>query len=144
MPRRQQQIAADKIVANQIFADSVNASSSFYAKTADYTLTAADNGATFNLDTASIIHTMPLVATLTAGWKVHFRKETAGLAGVDIAITTGDADFIGSVQQTTTPGILAPADTELLQLDAAVEGDFLDIVFNGTNFSISYWAKIDV
>ena len=144
MPRRQQQIAADKIVVSQVFADSVNSSSTFFTKTADYAIKAADNGATFYTTTAGT-YTLPASTELTPGWSIKFLSTVANAFVVDInasevaqTLSANDRFYsIGPLQ--LTGNAVEPAGTTNWKLTATGNAiaDSIIVTWNGTTFDVT-------
>ena len=137
MPRRQQQIAADRIVATQVFADTITgspATTTFTAAQSPQTLTSADSGKIFFLNGDDVTHALPAVADVSAGWNAKFYI-TAAWQGTVTSI--GDIIFGVVLQGTTPAGILASAENTITGAAATVAGDYFNILFDGTNYLVS-------
>ena len=146
MPRRQQQVTADKIVATQVFADSVNSSSTFFTKTvAAYAIKAADNGATFLVNVATP-YTLPASTELTAGWSIKFIVTVAAVFIVNVnasevaqVVPANDRFYsIGPLDLTNNAVIAAGVATNhIITGTGSAPGEYIAITWNGTSFDVS-------
>lgn len=99
------------------------------AKTANFTLSAADSGNFFRLDAADLVCTLPAAAAGTAGVTYTFFLPTAGLStGTGFSISPAAADFICSA------GLTAVDNKDLINSGATdTIGDGATIVCDGVD-----------
>ena len=145
MPRRQAQIAADKVVATQVFADSVNASSSFLTPSVDaFAIPASSNGATFLVNVATP-YTLPASTELTAGWSIKFIVTVAAAfivninaSEVDNATPANNRFYsIGPLELTNNADIPAGSVNHIITGTGSAPGEHITITWNGTTFDVS-------
>lgn len=139
MPRRNVNIAANKIVATQVFADTIINVTAANTKAAAFVLTNSDSGSYFFLDGNSIDHTLPPVADISAGWNAQFRISATWQGDViaQTAVIQGaviDLDVTGA---TLPAGIAAVNELRITGQAVSTAGDWFDIVFDGTNFLVN-------
>ena len=137
MPRRQQQIAADKIVASQVFADTISGASpqtvTFTAAQSPQTLTSADSGKVFFITTETVVHNLPAVADISAGFNVTFHTTANNSAST---IVGPDGNIAGSIVGATAAVAQAATSGFTGTYASSVAGDVLTLRFDGANWSV--------
>jgi hypothetical protein len=136
MPRRQPQIAADKVVCNQLFADTVTSSpatESLASTTVTTTLAQKDSGKTIFLAVGDVDVALPAAADISAGWNVKF---------IATAVWTGDVDTDSAAViifgDAPGGGVTTPASGEKkIKGTNVLPGDWFSLLFDGTNFNVT-------
>lgn len=132
MPRRQQQIAADKVVATKVFADTISGSAATETPAVGtYVFTQADSGKTFFLIAGAVNFTIPVIADLTAGWHVNFKATAAwtGTVTAQTAILVGPITAAGALENLSAQNTIASG--------TVAAGDFFSVTFDGTNLLVA-------
>lgn len=136
MPRKQEQISADKIVSNKVFATTViatPATESLASTTVTTTLSQADSGKTIFLAVGDVDVALPAATDISVGWNVKF---------IATAIWTGDVDTDSGATiiygETLGAGVTVPASAETkIKGTNVAPGDWFSLIFDGTNFNVS-------
>lgn len=140
MPRRQAQIAADKVVATQVFADTLSAVSivgDSVSVAAAVTLDSTYSGKTIYIDqTSAYTITLPPVAQAN-GFVYHFVAVDAGANIVVIDADGAEAILIGTLVDGAGTSASATAGTGIDFEVLAAPGDWAELRSNGTNWFAS-------
>ena len=139
---RHEDLSVSKLRVGQIM-QGLEGFDNYESLAAAKTLTKEDNGKTFGLNLAGgFTATLPAHSTISPGYKVRFRVETAPTTAYIVAAATADVDtIVGGVNtctaQTTAADFeTAGADQVNFVASQAVVGDWIEIESNGTNWFV--------
>ena len=147
MPRRQQNIAADKIVATQVFADTLSATSStktVESLTESTTLDVNDSGKIFTLDLAAgaVAVTLPTPVAAGAGWNVTIIQNVTDPTAPNTVV--GATNIYGSVAASDgTATAVATGETTISFIATSDEGDMVHLISTGTKYIVSGLCAIN-
>lgn len=132
MPRRNVNIAANKIVATQVFADTITGSPGVETPAVGTTiLSQADSGKTFFCIVGAVSYTVPAIADISAGWNVKFIATGVWTGTITLPAAIGYGETIAA-------GVTLPASAETtIAGNAILPGDYITLIFDGTSFFIS-------
>ena len=108
--------------------------------TAASTLTAADNGKTLLLNSATEFATT--LPAPTAGWRARFIVKAAPVGTAYTIVTNGGANLIDGLAVVNGATVAAAnEDTITFTASAAVSGDWVELISDGTNWYVSGQAS---